>query len=162
VKGEQYLVLVSLMDGKPYECFAGTSDKIALPKRIKAGTLLKNGKKDGLSTYNLIVPYGDDDELVFKDVATLFDNQMYSTFTRVISLSLRHGVPLQFVCEQLSKSKDEDMQSFAKVVSRVLKQYIPDGTAPASEKTCLNCGSSYVAYQQGCVGCLSCSTTKCG
>jgi len=162
VKGEQYLVLVSLLDGNPYEVFCGLSDKVALPKKIKAGTLIKNGKKDGLSTYNLVVPYGDDDELVFKDVATLFDNQMYSTFTRMISLSLRHGTPLQFVCEQLSKSKDEDMQSFAKVVSRVLKQYIPDGTVPASDKTCVNCGSTFVAYMQGCATCLSCSSSKCG
>lgn len=161
VKGEQYLVLVSLLDGKPYECFAGLSDKVALPKKIKAGRLLKNGKKDGLSTYNLVVPYGEDDELVFKDVATLFDNQMYSTFTRMISLSLRHGTPVQFVCEQLSKSKDEDMQSFAKVVSRVLKQYIPDGTAATSEKACSTCGATNLSYSEGCISCPSCGYSKC-
>ncbi len=162
VKGEQYLVLVSLLDGKPYELFCGSSDKVALPKKIKVGSLVKNGKKDGLSTYNLVVPYGDDDEMIFKDVATLFDNQMYSTFTRMVSLSLRHGVPIQFVCEQMSKSQDEDMQSFAKVVSRVLKKYIPDGAIPASEKTCLNCGSENVTYAEGCVSCLACGSSKCG
>ncbi len=161
VKGEQYLVLVSLLDGKPYELFCGASDKVALPKKIKSGQLVKNGKKDGLSTYNLVVPYGEDDEMIFKDVATLFDNQMYSTFTRMVSLSLRHGVPIQFVCEQMSKSQDEDMQSFAKVVSRVLKKYIPDGTAPASEKVCNSCGSSNLIYAEGCVSCPSCGYSKC-
>ncbi len=163
VKGEKYLVLVGLLDGKPYELFAGLSDKLEVPKRFEQGKLLKNGKnKDGLSTYNLTIDLGDDDKLVVKDVATMFDNATYATFTRLVSLSLRHGVPVQFVCEQMSKSTDEDMQSFAKVVSRVLKKYIPDGTAPAHEKACLACGSTAVAYQQGCVTCLSCGSSKCG
>src|SRR5690606_20742893 len=118
-------------------------------KKFEKGKLLKNGKnKDGLSTYNLSIDLGEGDELVVKDVATMFDNATYSSFTRMVSLSLRHGVPVQFVCEQMSKSLDEDMQSFAKVLSRVLKKYIPDGTAPASEKKCLSCGSMSVAYQQ--------------
>lgn len=163
VKGEKYLVLVGLLDGRPYEVFCGLSDKLEVPKKFEKGKLLKNGKnKDGLSTYNLSIDLGEGDELVVKDVATMFDNATYSSFTRMVSLSLRHGVPVQFVCEQMSKSLDEDMQSFAKILSRVLKKYIPDGTAPASEKKCLSCGSSSVAYQQGCVTCLSCGSSKCG
>ena len=163
VKGEKYLVLVGLLDGRPYEVFCGLGDKLEVPKKFEKGKLLKNGKnKDGLSTYNLSIDLGDSDELVVKDVATMFDNATYSSFTRMVSLSLRHGVPVQFICEQMSKSTDEDMQSFAKVVSRVLKKYIPDGSAPASEKKCLGCGSTSVAYQQGCVTCLSCGSSKCG
>lgn len=163
VKGEKYLVLVGLLDGKPYELFAGLSDKLEVPKRFEKGKLLKNGKnKDGLSTYNLAIDLGDDDPMLVKDVATMFDNATYASFTRMVSLSLRHGVPVQFVCEQMSKSTDEDMQSFAKVVSRVLKKYIVDGTKPASEKRCLNCGSDNVAYSEGCVGCLACGSSKCG
>lgn len=162
-KTEKYVVLVGLLNGRPYEVFCGLSDKLEVPKRFEKGKLLKNGKnKDGLSTYNLTIDLGDDEPLVVKDVATMFDNATYSSFTRMVSLSLRHGTPVQFVCEQMSKSLDEDMQSFAKVLSRVLKKYIPDGTAPASEKVCLSCGSSSVAYQQGCVTCLSCGLSKCG
>ena len=160
---EKYVVLVGLLDGRPYEVFCGLSNKLEVPKRFEKGKLLKNGKnKDGFSTYNLSIDLGDDEPLVIKDVATMFDNATYSSFTRMVSLSLRHGTPVQFVCEQMSKSLDEDMQSFAKVLSRVLKKYIPDGTAPASEKVCLSCGSSSVAYQQGCVTCLSCGSSKCG
>lgn len=163
VKGEKYLVLVGLLEGRPYEVFCGLSDKLEVPKKFEKGKLLKNGKnKDGLSTYNLSIDLGEGDELVVKDVATMFDNATYSSFTRMVSLSLRHGVPVQFVCEQMSKSLDEDMQSFAKVLSRVLKKYIPDGTKPASEKTCLSCGSTSVAYNEGCITCLSCGSSKCG
>jgi ribonucleoside-diphosphate reductase alpha chain len=163
VKGEKYIVLVGMLEGRPYEVFAGTNDRVEVPKKLKSGNLVKAGKdKDGLATYNLAIPVGDDDELVFKDVSKLFDNTLHSTFTRMISLSLRHGVPTQFVCEQMSKSQDEDMQSFAKVVSRVLKSYIVDGTKPASEKTCTNCGSIALYYSEGCVTCSSCGSSKCG
>lgn len=162
-KTEKYVVLVGLLNGRPYEVFCGLSDKLEVPRRFDKGKLLKNGKNnDGLSTYNLSIDLGGDEPLIIKDVATMFGNTTYSSFTRMVSLALRHGTPVQFVCEQMSKSLDEDMQSFAKVVSRVLKKYIPDGTAPASEKTCLSCGSSSVAYQQGCVTCLSCGSSKCG
>lgn len=163
VKGEKYLVLVGLLDGRPYEVFCGLSDKLEVPKKFEKGKLLKNGKnKNGLSTYNLSIDLGDGDELVIKDVATMFDNATYSSFTRMVSLSLRHGVPVQFVCEQMSKSVDEDMQSFAKVLSRVMKRYIPDGAKPASEKKCLSCGSESVSYTEGCITCLSCGSSKCG
>jgi ribonucleotide reductase alpha subunit len=162
VKGEKYMVLVGLLEGRPYELFCGLSDKLEVPKRFEKGRLHKNGKnKDGLSTYNLHIDLGDD-EFVVKDVATMFDNATHSSFTRMVSLSLRHGVPVQFVCEQMSKSLDEDMQSFAKVLSRVLKRYIPDGTKPASDKTCLSCGSPNVSYQEGCLVCLACGSSKCG
>ncbi len=163
VKGEKYVVLVGLLEGRPYEVFCGLSDKLEVPKKFEKGKLHKNGKnKDGLSTYNLHIDLGVEDELVVKDVATMFDNATYSTFTRMVSLSLRHGVPVQFVCEQMSKSIDEDMQSFAKVLSRVMKRYIPDGTKPASEKACLGCGSPNVSYQEGCLVCLACGSSKCG
>jgi ribonucleoside-diphosphate reductase alpha chain len=162
VKGEKYLVLVGLMDGKPYEVFCGLSDKLEVPKRFEKGNLVKNGKnKEGLSTYNLSIDLGEGDELLVKDVATMFDNATYASFTRMVSLSLRHGVPVQFVCEQMSKSLDEDMQSFAKVLSRVLKKYIPDGTAPSSDKTCGSCGGSNLTYAEGCVSCPSCGFSKC-
>lgn len=162
VKGEKYLVLIGLLDGKPYEVFAGANDKIEVPKRFEKGTLVKNGKNsEGLSTYNLRIDFGDSDEMVFKDVATLFDNKLHSSFTRMVSLSLRHGVPVQYVCEQMSKSRDEDMQSFAKVLSRVLKRYIPDGTLSASEKSCQSCGSSNVYYSEGCLTCQSCGNSRC-
>jgi ribonucleoside-diphosphate reductase alpha chain len=50
VKGEKYVVLVGLLDGKPYELFCGLSEHIEVPKKSKTGTLIKNGKINGVST----------------------------------------------------------------------------------------------------------------
>ncbi len=168
VKGESYTVLVGLLDDKPYEVFCGLSELFELPKKIKNGLIVKNGKKDGVATYNLKIPVGDD-FMIFKDIVTIFDNPIYGAFTRTISLALRHGVPVQFLVEQLKKDKHSDLQSFSSVIARVLKGYIVDGTAVSTEKECPGCGGSTLVYQQGCVQCLggtmpdgtSCTWTKC-
>lgn len=162
VKGETYLVLVGLHKDKPYEIFCGLQEHVEVPKKIKSGTLVKNGKINGVATYNLRIPLGDDDELVFKNIVELFDNPIYGALTRTISLALRHGVPLQYLIEQLRKDKHSDIMSFSACIARVLsKHYIPDGTK-GTEKTCSDCGGVNLAYVQGCVTCFDCGSSKCG
>jgi ribonucleoside-diphosphate reductase alpha chain len=100
---ESWLVLFGLSEGIPYEVFCGIPENIEIPKKFKVGTLLKNGKRDGITTYNLLVPTGsgEDDNIVFKDIVNLFNNPTQGAFTRTISLALRHDVPLHYVVEQL-------------------------------------------------------------
>ena len=165
VKGVQYLVFVGLLEGRPYEIFAGLSEQVVVPKKATRGTLVKNGKKAGVSTYNLKIEVdGEEAELLFKDVVNLFDNPVYGAFTRTLSLALRHGVPVQYLVEQLRKDKHSDVTSFSSVVARVLsKGYIADGTVPSHIKSCPNCGgTSNLRYQQGCVTCFDCGNSKCG
>ena len=160
-ENESYLVLVGKLDENPYEIFCGLSQHVEVPKKSKTGTLLKNGKKDGVATYNLSIPIGDDDVLLFKDVVELFSNPNHGSITRTLSLALRHGVPVQYMVEQLQKDKHSGMQSFSKAISRVLKSYIPDGTKSQSDKTCSSCGVEGLVYKEGCVTCVSCSWSKC-
>jgi len=157
---ESWLVLVGLLDGKPYEVFCGIPENIEIPKKYKSGILVKNGKREGVTTYNLQVPVGDDENLVFKDIINLFDNPTQGAFSRTVSLALRHEVPLHYVVEQLQKDKNSDMFSFARVIARVLKGYIKDGTA-SSEKGCPQCGNTELVYQEGCLSCKNCSYSKC-
>jgi len=162
IKGEQYLVFVGLLNGVPYEVFAGLSEHVEVPKKVKKGILIKNGKKDGVATYNLKIPVGDDDFVTFKDVVNLFDNPTYGSFTRTLSLTLRHGIPLQYIVEQLRKDKHSDMMSFSTVIARVLsKGYIVDGTKATQEKQCSSCGSDQLAYMEGCQTCMNCGSSKC-
>jgi len=158
---QSWMVLVGLNDGMPYEVFSGLAEHIEVPKKTKAGTLIKNGKKEGIATYNLRVPIGNDDEILFKDVVNLFANPTQGAFTRTISLALRHGIPVNFVVDQLQKDKDSDMFAFARCIARVLKGYIPDGTKSTNEKKCKDCGSDQVFYQEGCVTCSACGSSKC-
>lgn len=163
IGGEAYLVLVGTLNGKPYEIFAGLQEHVEVPKKTKEGTLIKNGKnKDGVATYNLKIPVGDDDSMLFKDVVNLFDNPVHGSLTRTLSLALRHGIPVQFIVEQLKKDKRSDVASFSAVIARVLsKGYVVDGTKVTIEKTCPDCGSTNLIYQQGCASCHDCSWSKC-
>ena len=99
--------------------------------------------------------------MTISDIINIFDNPNNAIFTRMISLSLRHGANVKFVVEQLLKDQDTDFTSFNKVLSRVLKKYIPDGEK-ASDKTCPSCSADGLIYQDGCVTCTQCGYAKCG
>jgi ribonucleoside-diphosphate reductase alpha chain len=112
------------------------------------------------SVYDLRVGKNGD-TIVVKDIVKVFDNPNYAAFTRLISLSLRHGASIQYVVEQMQKDRDSDMFSFAKCVARVLKNYITDGSK-ASDKTCTECGADGLIYLEGCLTCRDCGYAKCG
>lgn len=163
VLGEKWTFFVGLLDGMPYEIMGGLSENITLPRRVKQGKISKhNGPKLPVARYDLHYDYdkGEDDEMIIKNITNIFNNTTYATFTRTLSLALRHGTPVQFVVEQLLKGTDEDLFSFSKAASRVLKHYIVDGTK--RDKKCLDCGASDLVYQEGCMLCKSCGSSKCG
>jgi ribonucleoside-diphosphate reductase alpha chain len=145
--------------------FAGLSQHVEVPKKFKKGTIIKNGKNsDGVVTYNLEISVDDSEKdlLVFKDIVNLFDNPSYGSLTRMVSLSLRHGVPVNFIVEQLRKDKYSDITSFSTALAKVLsKSYVSDGTKYRLEKTCENCGSQDLQYMQGCMTCAACGVSKC-
>jgi ribonucleoside-diphosphate reductase alpha chain len=157
VRGEKWNVFVGLLQGRPYELFAGRAHFVKIPRRYKKGVIVK-GK-------NYVLKYGEtDSETEVADLAAVFANSTESAFTRTISLALRHGTPAHYVVEQLQKgaAKDSEMFSLSKGLMRVLKTYIEDGVRP-SQKACESCGdTTNLVYQDGCVSCLSCGFSKCG
>ena len=162
IQGEAWTMFVGLLNGSPYEVFGGLSKYVDIPNKHKSGKIVKNGKVAGVSTYNLVIGDGDD-QMCIKDIANVFENANFGAFTRTISLSLRHGVPVQYVVEQLQKDKHSDITSFSRVMARVLKSYIQDGVKSAAEKVCPSCKQeNTLIYQEGCLNCTSCSYSKCG
>jgi ribonucleoside-diphosphate reductase alpha chain len=161
IQGEQWTIFVGLLNGKPYEVFGGLSKYVDIPNKLKMGKIVKNGKVEDITTYNLIVGEGDD-QLFIKDIANVFENGNFGAFTRTISLALRHGTPVQYVVEQLQKDKHSDITSFSKVIARVLKNYIVDGTKSTAERKCPSCNKeNSFAYQEKCLTCTNCGWSKC-
>lgn len=151
IKGEEYLILIGLLDGKPYEVFAGLAENIEVGKTNNKGILTKRHKK-----YDLAV--GDEIHL---DIVSLFDNPNYGSFTRILSTSLRHGIPIKYLVDQLRKDKHSDLFSFSAVLARIFgKNYLSDGIKTG--KICPECNSTNVVYIQGCPNCLDCGNSKCG
>ena len=161
VKGERWVVLVGLLDGKPYEVMGGKAELIEIPKKYSMGQLTKRSYKTTANKYDLA--FGETgSEVVIKDVVSVFDNPNHAGYTRTISLALRHGAPVQYLVEQLQKDKEMDMFSFSKCIARCLKKYIEDGSK-ASVNVCTNCNSEdTIIYQEGCQTCTACGYSACG
>lgn len=160
IKGEQWTIMVGLLEGKPFEIFGGKSKFVSIPKKIKSGYLKKNPKKNGhdKSIYDLV--FGEvEDPTIIKDIAQVFENPNEGEFTRIISLSLRHGAPVVYVVEQMQKEEKSDMYSFSKVIGRVLKMYIKEGTT--STQKCPSCGAKII-FTEGCKKCSeNCGYSAC-
>jgi ribonucleoside-diphosphate reductase alpha chain len=160
IKGEAWTILIGLLDSRPYEVIGGLSEYIEIPKKYKFGQIRRRARKSVPSKYDLIVGKNGD-TLIVKDIITVFDNPNHSSFTRTISLALRHGAPIQYIVEQLQKDKEMDMFSFSRVIARCLKKYIKDGTV-GGDKDCPSCGAeNSLRYQEGCIACTSCGYSKC-
>jgi ribonucleoside-diphosphate reductase alpha chain len=153
VKSEPYYVVVGLLDGEPYEVFAGlnTEDGKPLIKCKESKGLLKKlnrGKyvfQAGNESFNLI---------------NISNHENGDALCRMLSTSLRHGADISFVVHQLEKTKG-DLVSLSKVLARTLKKYIKDGTKVHGEE-CPSCQGSQVERNDGCMLCKSCGWSKCG
>lgn len=145
--GEKYVFLVGLMEGKPYEIFSFKEEVCPFPESFNAGIL----KKDKMSGYQLAVG-----KWSINGVVELGREDNKEALTRMVSMSLRHGVPVQFLVDQLSKTND-DITSYSKAMGRVLKKYVSD----ASGVKCQSCGSTNVSIQEGCFVCRDCGGSKC-
>ena len=159
IEGNPWIFFVGHLNDAPYEILGGKRSHIEIPKKYKTGWIKKNGKVNGRRKYDLVLGSLDNDEeqTMIKDIGHNFSVDK-SSFTRNISMSLRHGVPIKIICEQLHKDGESDIFSFAKGVARVLKKYIRDGESATGE--CPGCGDQ-LKYKDGCVCCMSCGWSKC-
>ncbi len=162
VGGGDWLFIVGILNGQPYEIFGGDVKEFSIPYKYKTGWIVKNGKIEGVTQYNLIMGSLEDKNEKFevKGIAKHFNNYEYGAFTRLCSLTIRHGTPIKYICEQIIKKGVEgDLFSFQRAMSRVLKKYIGDNEK--SETECEQCGSEEMVYKAGCPTCMVCGHSKC-
>jgi ribonucleotide reductase alpha subunit len=154
LKGVKYYVAVGLMEGEPYEVFTGinaSSDGETLfSKTLEKGEIVKHGG----GRYGVKCPKGEE-----KPLTSIHNDSNADALTRMVSTALRHGTPIEFIVQQLEKTKGE-LTCFAKVLGRTLKKYIKEGQK-VNGKKCEVCGGDLV-YTEGCQRCISCSHSKCG
>jgi ribonucleoside-diphosphate reductase alpha chain len=169
VRGTTYFVIVGLLNGEPYEVFAGVnhinghspededSEEIVIPRPFKFGIVRKNSR----GNYIAILSSKSNTELIIKHIGQRISDDE-AALTRLISTSLRHGAAINFVVHQLEKVTG-DMTSFGKSIARALKKYIPDGTEVTGEScpTCETKDLCSIVRQEGCIMCKSCGWTKC-
>jgi ribonucleoside-diphosphate reductase alpha chain len=164
VQGKKFIVIVGILDGRPYEVFAGEQNEIEIPRSIKYGVVERAGSRK----YNF---YGSSDPLEgsadkvpdfdtvlkVKNIIKQFDNDAYADTTRLVSTCLRHGVPVLTIIEQLDKTESV-ITSFGKALLRVLKNYL-DITVIIDD-VCGECGGQLIR-EGACLRCIGCNWSKC-
>jgi len=149
-KGEKYLTLVGLVEGVlPYEVFALKLNGFE-PIKIKQGYITKIKK----GYYNLLNP---NKEVIIENITEKFEPRE-EVLTRLCSTSLRHGINIKFVIEQLQKAPTE-LNDFSKVIARTLKRYIKEGDK--STLICPDCNTNNLVFVGGCVECINCGYSGC-
>jgi len=160
-KGEKWIGFVGLYEGRPYEVFTGKADAMKVPYSIEKGKIRKTKLDEITKKYDFVYIGKDGEEVVEEWLNKAFDKE-YWNYAKLLSGVLRHGMPLPFVVDMISSlNLDEQVITTWKGgVARMIKKYIPDGTV-ATDKKCKECQSDSVIYQEGCLTCKNCGSSKC-
>ena len=160
---EKWVAVVGLLNGRPYEIFTGVADDFWIPQWVQKGWIFKNRPDSINSRYDFQFEDRQGYKITIEGLSRSF-NKEYWNYAKLISGILRHGMPLPFVVNIISKLHFEvdSINTWKNGVERALKKFIPDGTK-APERVCPNCHEANVLiYQEGCPICTKCGYTKCG
>ena len=160
---EDWIAFVGKQDDRPYEIFTGKieEDAMYIPRKITSGSIIKVSEKDGSKRYDFqyVDRYGYTNTI--GGISRLFDEEFWN-YAKLISGVLRYGMPIEKVVQLIDglHLDSETINTWKNGVERALKQYIADGTKGKGK--CPQCGQENMAYQNGCLTCMSCGYSKCG
>lgn len=145
-KGEQFIVLVGLFDGKPYEVFA-----------FRPNMEIKIPNHQGIITKRSKMHYDFKSDMIhITELELANDNIEEKASTLYSSMLLRHGVDIKYIIKTAKKVND-NISSFTSAVCRVLSKYIPNET---TGDKCPECGGNIIR-EGGCEHCESCLWSRC-
>ena len=162
---EKWIAFIGLIDGKPYEIFTGLADDedgILLPRSVTSGWIIKNHDENGVSRYDFQYRNNRGYKTTIEGLSFKF-NPIFWNYAKLISSVLRHSMPIQKIVELITSLQFdvESINTWKNGVARALKKFIPNGTSCEDAK-CEGCGSDNVVYQEGCLICKDCGSSKCG
>ena len=161
---QKWIAVVGLFDKKPYEIFTGRADETFLvPGNVTKGWVIKEKGENGKNRYDFQYKDKDGYRVTMEGLSRSFDKK-YWNYAKLISGTLRHGMPLNYVVNLVSglNVEEEHINSWKNGVVRALKKFIPDGTRVVKEE-CPACNDpDGLIYKEGCLICKSCGHTECG
>ena len=162
---EKWVAFVGLLDGHPYEIFTGLQDDeegISLPKSVTTGRIIKNIDEEGNKRYDFQFENKRGYKTTIEGLSEKF-NKEYWNYAKLISGVLRWRMPIDRVIKLVDSLQldSENINTWKNGVERALKKYVTDGTSAKGQK-CPNCGNETLVYQEGCLICKTCGTSRCG
>ncbi|MGL4411215.1 MAG: adenosylcobalamin-dependent ribonucleoside-diphosphate reductase [Bacteroidales bacterium] len=162
---EKWVAFIGLYEGKPYEIFTGIADDedgILLPKSVQNGVILKSVDEHGVKRYDFQYSNKRGYKTTIEGLSDKF-NPEYWNYAKLISGVLRYGMPIDQVLKLVEalELNSESINTWKNGVERALKKYLPSGVH-ASGKKCPNCSNETLVYQEGCLTCMTCGSSKCG
>ena len=162
---EKWIAFVGLIDGAPYEIFTGLADDddgIFCPKSVTRGKIIKAIDENGNKRYDFQFINKRGYKTTIEGLSDKF-NPEYWNYAKLISGVLRYGMPIDQVLKLIGSLEldSQSINTWKMGVERALKKYMPNGTK-LNGQTCPNCGQETLIYQEGCLICTACGTSKCG
>ena len=162
---DKWVAFVGLLDGHPYEIFTGLQDDdegIVLPKSVTHGRIIKNIDENGNKRYDFQFENRRGYKMTVEGLSERF-NKHYSNYAKIITGLLRWRMPIEKVIKLVESLQldSENINTWKNGVARALKKYVIDGTEAKGMK-CPNCGQETLVYQEGCLICKTCGSSRCG
>ncbi|MEX2016939.1 MAG: adenosylcobalamin-dependent ribonucleoside-diphosphate reductase [Candidatus Pacearchaeota archaeon] len=161
---EKWISFVGLKDGKPYEIFTGIAEDgmFPIPKNVEKGEIIKIRDEQGNARYDFRYKDKYGYENTVGGLSHQFNKEFWN-YAKLISSVLRHEMPIENIVSLVDSLNfdSENINSWKAGVKRALKRYIRDGTKVRRGK-CTECGSDELVYQEGCLRCSNCGSSKCG
>lgn len=162
---EKWIAFVGLKNGQPYEIFTGLADDddgIFCPKSVSKGKIIKATDDKGNKRYDFQFINKRGYKTTIEGLSDKF-NPEYWNYAKLISGVLRYGMPIDQVIKLVNglELDSQSINTWKMGVERALKKYLPSGT-PAGGQKCPNCGQETLIYQEGCLICTSCGSSRCG
>ena len=163
-KKEKWIAFIGLIDGRPYEIFTGIADDdegIFCPKSVTKGKIIKAVGEDGVKRYDFQFINKRGFKTTIEGLSEKFNPEFWN-YAKLISGVLRYGMPIPQVLKLVSSLEldSQSINTWKMGVERALKRYIHNGEAAAER--CPNCGQDTLVYQEGCLICTNCGTSRCG